>query len=99
MASLSPSSRESDNWLLGTNLRKLDRYIQTAGPVRPSNWQSEVISPYTLSLAGGRERHHLERWSKRARYSLVVSIRTPEEEVDLYTPVVNMIRPQIEIIF
>jgi hypothetical protein len=32
-----------------------------------------------------------ERWKQRVRYSLVVSIETDEEEVDLYTPVANMV--------
>jgi hypothetical protein len=33
------------------------------------------------------ERPHLDRWSSKIRYSLVVSIETQEEEVDIYTPV------------
>lgn len=37
------------------------------------------------------KRPHLEGWSKSARYSLVVTIETPEEDVDLYTPVANSI--------
>ena len=97
MASSSSSSTESDNWLLGTNLRKLgslhsDRWTGTAAELAERGY----IAVYPV-IGWWRERHHLERWSKRARYSLVVSIRTPEEEVDLYTPVANMIRPQIEV--
>ena len=34
-------------------------------------------------------RAYLEKWDKQARYSLIVSIRTPEETVDIYTPVAN----------
>ncbi len=34
-----------------------------------------------------RERHYLKRWAKQTRYSLVVSLHTPEENVDIYTPV------------
>jgi len=99
MTSSSSSSRESDNWLLGTNLRKLgslhsDRWTGTAAELAERGY----IAVYPV-IGWWRERHHLERWSKRARYSLVVSIKTPEEEIDLYTPVVNMIRPQIEITF
>jgi hypothetical protein len=37
------------------------------------------------------KRKHLEGWRKTARYSLVVTIATPEVEVDLYTPVANEI--------
>lgn len=35
-----------------------------------------------------RERHHLNRWDKRCRYSLIVSIQTPVENIDIYAPVV-----------
>jgi len=34
-----------------------------------------------------RERHHLNRWNKRCRYSLIISIYAPEAEIDIYTPV------------
>jgi len=30
-------------------------------------------------------------WNKLARYSLIVSISTPEEQVDLYTPIENLV--------
>ena len=38
-----------------------------------------------------RERAHLGRWNRAARYSLVVSLHTPEEDVDIYTPVATQI--------
>ena len=46
-----------------------------------------------------KERTHLGRWEHRTRYSLVVSITTPEETVDVYTPVANQagIKVPIEI--
>jgi hypothetical protein len=31
-----------------------------------------------------RERHYLGRWKKRCRYSLVVSIESPVQDVDIY---------------
>jgi hypothetical protein len=34
-----------------------------------------------------RERHHLHRWDKTTRYSLLVSIHLPVQNVDIYTPV------------
>jgi hypothetical protein len=34
-----------------------------------------------------RERNHLKKWDKKTRYSLVVTIKTPEETVDIYTRV------------
>jgi hypothetical protein len=37
------------------------------------------------------KRPNLECWNKAARYSLIVTIATPEVEADLYTPVANQI--------
>jgi hypothetical protein len=34
-----------------------------------------------------RERPHLGRYEKLAKYSLIVSIEAPQVEVDLYTPI------------
>jgi hypothetical protein len=37
------------------------------------------------------KRGHLGSWNKDARYSLVVTIRTPDEAVDMYIPVATEI--------
>jgi Subtilase family len=42
-----------------------------------------------------RERTEQEHWAKHARYALIVSIQTQEQAVDLYTPVLNLIRTEI----
>jgi len=39
------------------------------------------------SVGWWRERQHLGRWNKQTRYSLLVSVFVPVEEVDIYTPV------------
>jgi len=44
-----------------------------------------------------RTRHKLERFNLPARYSLVVSIRTPETEVDLYTPIAQQVAAQVAV--
>ena len=38
-----------------------------------------------------RERAHLGKWGRKTRYALIVSIITPEEHVDVYTPVANQV--------
>jgi len=43
-----------------------------------------------------KQRSNLERWGKQARYALVVTIRTPEVETDIYTPVASQIGVTIE---
>ncbi len=34
-----------------------------------------------------RERHHLKRYNKKVRYVLIVSVMTPETELDIYNEV------------
>ena len=38
-----------------------------------------------------RERHHLGRVTRHCRYSLVISIQPPSEDIDIYTPVATQI--------
>jgi hypothetical protein len=44
-----------------------------------------------------RTRPKEERYGKTARYSLIVSIRTPDQATDIYTPVANLIGVPVEI--
>ena len=43
-----------------------------------------------------KTRHALKRYDQTARYALVVNIRTPESDVDLYTEVANQIGIQVD---
>ncbi|MFQ5615463.1 MAG: S8 family peptidase [Anaerolineales bacterium] len=76
-----------DKWVIGKNTRDVgsihsDIWQGTAAELSQSN--RIVVYP---AVGWWRERHHLERWNKRCRYSLVVSIQTPAEHIDIYTPV------------
>jgi hypothetical protein len=44
-----------------------------------------------------RERTNLGYQNKKLRYSLIVSISTPEKKVDFYTPIINQIKNEIQI--
>ncbi len=82
---------DSADWLLGPKLRSLgsvhhDRWQGTAAELA----EREFIGVYPV-IGWWRERHQLGKWNQQARYSLVVTIKTPETEVDIYTPVENMI--------
>ncbi len=44
-----------------------------------------------------KTRPALERYDKIARYALVVSIKAPEVDVDLYSEVANLIAPKVEV--
>ena len=47
-----------------------------------------AVSPH---IGWWKERAHLGRWGRKTRYALVVSITTPEESVDVYTPVATQV--------
>jgi len=42
-----------------------------------------------------KEKPALQRWDRAARYALIVSIRAPEAEVDLYTAIANQIAVEV----
>ncbi len=77
----------SQHWTLGSHARD-------KGSIHSDIWKgttaeladSNIISVYPR-IGWWRERHHLGKWNKQTRYALVVSISTPEEEIDIYTPV------------
>ena len=56
----------------------------------------ECIAIYP-ALGWWRSRPKLERYGQAARYALVVSIRAPETDIDLYTAVANRIGAPIAI--
>lgn len=82
---------ESANWLIGKQNRHL-------GSVHSDIWSGTAAQLATSNMIGiypavgwWRERPHLGRWGNKIRYSLIVSLHTPEENIDLYTPIVTEI--------
>ena len=80
----------SDHWKIG---QARDR-----GSIHSDIWQgmaSELAESNVIAISPRigwwRERAHLKRWNRWTRYSLVVSITTPEEHIDVYTPVANKV--------
>lgn len=76
----------SANWAIGE--------ARNVGSVHADIWRgtaADLAASNTIAVfpAVGwwRERHHLMRWNESCRYSLIVSISTPREDVDIYTPV------------
>ncbi len=85
------SKSDASEWDLGPQLRSRgslhsDRWHGTAAALA----QRECLAVFPVN-GWWKERHHLERWNRSARYSLIVTISTPEMNVDLYTPVLNRI--------
>ncbi len=92
------SSRPGDkNWDLGANLRKL-------GSIHSDTWRGTAadlaergyIAVFPV-IGWWRENPRQGRWNKKARYSLIVTIRTPETRIELYNAVQNVIRQSVEI--
>lgn len=82
---------DNDFWVIGSNTREL-------GSLHSDLWQGTsdqladcgYLAVYPVT-GWWRTRKALDRWHSKARYALVVSIRTPEELVDIYTPVATEI--------
>lgn len=77
----------SQRWLIGANSRN-------TGSVHSDIWKGSAADIASCNLIGvypvigwWRERAWLNRWDREARYSLIVSLHTPEENIDIYTPV------------
>lgn len=86
----------SDKWTFGQarNVGSIhsDIWIGTASELAESN----KIAVYP-AIGWWRERKHLKRVASDCRYSLVVSIETPSEEIDVYTPVAIQVGIPIEV--
>jgi hypothetical protein len=89
--------RSSDRWLIGSRARD-------KGSIHSDIWHGTAAEISDCNLVGiypvigwWRERAYLEKWNKLARYSLVVSLETPNEEIDIYTPVAISLGVPIEI--
>ncbi|MBN1548824.1 MAG: S8 family peptidase [Syntrophaceae bacterium] len=80
------TSGPGDRWVIGE--------ARNVGSIHSDIWKGRAAD-----LAGSnkiavfpavgwwRERNNLKRWDRKSRYTLVVSIHSPEENVDIYTPV------------
>ena len=85
------SSGENDNWFLGENLRN-------KGSLHSDRWTGNAVELADREMIGvfpvggwWKEKKYLERYDQTVRYSLIITIRVPEIECDIYTPVSNEI--------
>lgn len=81
------TSSGSERWLIGSNGRDI-------GSVHSDIWEGTAADIATCNLLGvypvigwWRERAWLGRYDRKVRYSLIVSLHTPDESIDIYTPV------------
>jgi hypothetical protein len=92
-----PVDPRDPNWLLGDKQRhrgSLHKDIWRGTAAELAN--RGVIAVYPAK-GWWRTRPAQERFDLPARYSLIVSIRTPETDVDLYTPIAQQVAVQAAI--
>lgn len=84
-----------DDWVLGPTVR--DR-----GSLHSDIWRGSAAALADRDAVGvfpiggwWKENPGLQRWNRHARYALIVSIRAPEAEVDLYTSIANKVGVEI----
>jgi Subtilase family len=87
----------SERWTIGSDNR-------SAGSIHCDSWEGTAADLATCNLIGvfpvvgwWRERKHIGKVENEARYSLVVSLITDVQEIDLYTTVSSMIKTPIQI--
>lgn len=92
---ISRSKGDSSDWILGERLRH-------RGCIHSDIWRGTAVSLASRKHIGifpvigwWRENTRQKRWDKNARYSLIVSISTPSEDVHLYTEIANRIGIEI----
>jgi len=93
-----PDTESASNyWVIGQQSRD-------KGSIHSDIWRgtaSELASTNLIAvfpkIGWWRERHHLGKYNKKTRYSLVISIKTPDENVDIYTPVAIKITQNIPV--
>jgi len=84
-------SKEEDNWFLGPHLR-------SQGSLHSDIWTGTSVDLASRGMIGvypvggwWKEQTQEERHDQPVRYTLIVTIRVPEIECDIYTPVSNLI--------
>lgn len=81
------TSSGSERWTIGPNGRD-------KGSIHSDTWKGISAELADCNIIGitpvvgwWRERPWKRRWNRSTRYSLIVSIHTPAENIDIYTPV------------
>ena len=94
---IADTSSDAENWVVGPVLRG-------KGSLHTDIWRGPAVDlaareHIAIYPVGGwwKERPHLQRGNERVRYSLIVSIKSPGVEVDLYTSIATTVGIPIEI--
>ena len=95
--SYSNTNATDNNWYLGSNNRDV-------GSIHSDVWEDTAIN---LAQSGNiavypvvgwwRERTSLKKYNSKIPYSLIITIETPKENVDLYTPIMTKIASRVTV--
>ncbi|WP_188237672.1 S8 family peptidase [Sphingopyxis sp. LK2115] len=79
-----------DDWVLGP--------IRDRGSIHSDIWRGSAAALADRDAIGvfpvsgwWKEKPGLQRWDRSARYSLLVSVRAPGANIDIYTPIANQL--------
>jgi hypothetical protein len=79
-----------DNWVLGP--------IRDRGSIQSDIWRGSAAALADRDAIGvfpvsgwWKEKPSLQRWDRSARYALLVSIRAPGADIDIYTAIANQL--------
>lgn len=96
--SVADTSGDPQEWVLGPKLRG-------KGSIHSDRWRGNAADLASREYVGvfpvigwWRERHQMGRSNQQVRYSLIVSISTPVETVDLYSAVAAEIQATVPIV-
>ena len=83
-----------DGWYLGTT--------RDRGSVHSDVWRGSAAALAERDAIGvfpvsgwWKEKPGLQRWDRAARYALIVSIRAPGSNIDIYTAIENKLQVEI----
>jgi hypothetical protein len=82
---------DSTSWMLGPILR-------TRGSLHSDIWRGTAaelaekgfVAVYPV-VGWWKDLVRQQKWNRSARYSLIVTLKTPETSIDIYTPIANLI--------
>jgi hypothetical protein len=83
-----------DHWILGT--------IRNRGSIHSDIWRGTAASLAERDAIGvypiggwWKEKPALQRWDRAARYALLVSVRAPGADIDIYTAIANRLAVEV----
>ncbi len=88
---------DDPQWIIGKNGRHRGSIHCDIWRGKAADLASRGVLAVYPALGWWKTRTALERYNQAAQYTLVVSIRAPEVDVDLYTPIANRIGVPIEV--